>query len=278
MPEQMEVEEGMGFLDMEGGPPEPPMMPQENPMEEMGMEQLESVMVKVISRFEGGFEEVEDLVENDKQDIKNFKENQGDYNNIEDGLEIQEDSENDPTNFIPASIPGASLTDDLQDSEKGTLGKSPWETPPEIENIEEAFEFIVNNKNKSPNKENTFKLLYAGIPAEAISRAASFKGFVEGLWTPDISELLIIPFMLDLVADAQEEGFTARIFNDFQDDAVTDSTVLEIMKELKPEEFNEIQQEAQIISRMPMEEDIPMDMPMEQEPMMGSFLDMEEEL
>ena len=277
MPEQME-DVGMGFLDMAGGQPEPPMMPQQNPIEQMGMEQIQSVMTRVMSRFEGGYEEVQRLVEEDKQDIKNFKENQGDYGNIEDALEIQEDSENDPTSFIPASIPGASLTDDLQDSEKGTLGKYPWETPPEIEGIEEAFEFVVNNKNQSPTKENTLKLLYAGVPAEAIARTASFKGFIEGLWTPDISELLVIPLMLDLVADAQEEGTTARIFNDFEDDEVTDGTVLELMEELKPEEFNEIKQEAQIISRMPMEEDIPMDMPMEQEPMMGSFLDMEEEI
>ena len=277
MPEQME-DVGMGFFDLAGGQPEPPMMPQQNPIEQMGMEQIQSVMTRVMSRFEGGYEEVERLVEEDKQDIKNFKENQGDYGNIEDALEIQEDSENDPTSFIPASIPGASLTDDLQDSEKGTLGKYPWETPPEIEGIEEAFEFVVNNKNQSPTKENTLKLLYAGVPAEAIARTASFKGFIEGLWTPDISELLIIPLMLDLVADAQEDGTTARIFNDFEDDEVTNSTVLELMEELKPDEFNEIQQEAQILSRMPMEEDIPMDMPMEQEPMMGSFLDMEEEI
>ena len=277
MPEQME-DVGMGFLDMAGGQPEPPMMPQQNPIEQMGMEQIQSVMTRVMSRFEGGYEEVQRLVEEDKQDIKNFKENQGDYGNIEDALEIQEDSENDPTSFIPASIPGASLTDDLQDSEKGTLGKYPWETPPEIEGIEEAFEFVVNNKNQSPTKENTLKLLYAGVPAEAIARTASFKGFIDGLWTPDISELLIIPLMLDLVADAQEDGTTARIFNDFEDDEVTNSTVLELMEELKPDEFNEIQQEAQILSRMPMEEDIPMDMPMEQEPMMGSFLDMEEEI
>ena len=277
MPEQME-DVGMGFLDMAGGQPEPPMMPQQNPIEQMGMEQIQSVMTRVMSRFEGGYEEVQRLVEEDKQDIKNFKENQGDYGNIEDALEIQQDSENDPTSFIPASIPGASLTDELQDSEKGTLGKYPWETPPEIEGIEEAFEFVVNNKNQSPTKENTLKLLYAGVPAEAIARTASFKGFIEGLWTPDISELLIIPLMLDLVADAQEDGTTARIFNDFEDDEVTNSTVLELMEELKPDEFNEIQQEAQILSRMPMEEDIPMDMPMEQEPMMGSFLDMEEEI
>ena len=74
--------------------------------------------------------------------------------------------------------------------------------------------------------------------------------------------------------DAQEEGFTARIFNDFQDDEVSEETVLDIMEELKPEEFNEIKQEAQIIGRMPSEEE----MDMEEEPMIGSFLDMEEEL
>ena len=279
MPEQMEMEDvGMGFLDMAGGQPEPPMMPQQNPIEQMGLEQIQSVMARVMSRVEGGYEEVKILVEEDKQDIKNFKENQGDYNNIADSLDIQEDSENDPTSFIPASIPRASLTDDLQDPEKGTLGKNPWETPPQIESLEEAFDFVVNKKNESPTKENFLKLLYAGVPAEAIARATSFKGFIEGLWTPDISELLIIPLMLDLVADAQEDGTTVRIFNDFEDDEVSDATVLEIMEELKPEEFKEIQQEAQILSRMPMEEDIPMDMPMEQEPMMGSFLDMEEEI
>ena len=270
MPEQME-DAGMGFLDMAGGQPEPPMMPQENPMEQVGLEQIESVMIKVMSRFEGGYDEVKNLVENDKQDIKNFKENQGEYDNITDNLDIQENSEVDPTNFIPASIPGASLTGDLQDSKKGTLGTYPWETPPEIESITDAFEFVTNNKNQSPTKENIIKLLYAGIPAEAIARTASFKGFSEGLWTPDISELLVIPFMLDLVADAQEEGFTARIFNDFQDDEVSEETVLDIMEELKPEEFRQIEQEANILNRMPV-------MEMEPEPVMGSFLDMEEEI
>ena len=76
MPEQMEMEEeDMGFLDMAGGPPEPSMMPQQNPVEMMGLEQIQSVMARVMSRFEGGYEEVKILVEEDKQDIKNFKEN-----------------------------------------------------------------------------------------------------------------------------------------------------------------------------------------------------------
>tara|TARA_R110000824_G_scaffold185806_3_gene366852 strand:+ start:890 stop:1702 length:813 start_codon:yes stop_codon:yes gene_type:complete len=270
MPEQME-DVDMGFLDMEGGPPEPPMMPEQNPMEQMGLEQIHSVMTRVMSRFKGGIEEVRNLVESDKQDIKNFKENQGEYDNITDNLDIQEDTDTDPTDFIASSVPGSSLVGDLENKDEGTLGKFPWETPPEIESIVDAFDFVTNNKNKSVNKENVLKLMYAGVPAEAISRTTSFSGFLEGLWTPDISELLVIPLMLDFVADAQEEGFTARIFNDFNDDAVSDETVLDIMEDLKPEEFNTIKQEANVTKRMP-------DMEMEPEPVMGSFLDMEEEI
>ena len=270
MPEQME-DVGMGFLDMAGGQPEPPMIPQVDPLQTMGLEQIHSVMTRVMSRFKGGMEEVRELIEADKQDIKNFKENQGEYDNITDNLDTQEDTDVDPTDFITSSVPGSSLVGDLEDKDKGTLGKYPWETPPEIESIVDAFDFITGNKNESNNKENALKLMYAGVPAEAISRTTSFRGFLEGLWTPDISELLVIPLMLDFVADAQEEGFTARIFNDFDDDAISDETVLDIMEDLKPEEFNAIKQEANVTNRMP-------DMEMEPEPVMGSFLDMEEEI
>jgi len=273
MPEQME-DAGMGFLDMAGGPPEPPMMPQTDPLQQVGLEQMQSVMSQVMSRFQGGMEEVEELIEADKQDIKNFKENQGEYDNIEDNLEIQENPDEDPTNFISSSVPGSSLTGDLENQDRGTLGKYAWETPPEIESIVDAFQFVSENRNQSPTIENTLKLLYAGVPAEAIARTTSFKGFVEGLWTPDISELLVIPLMLDLVADAQEEGFTARIFNDFDDDEVSEETVLDIMEELKPEEFSAIKEEANMIKRMPNMEETEM----EPEPVMGSFLDMEEEI
>jgi uncharacterized protein YoaH (UPF0181 family) len=273
MPEQME-DAGMGFLDMAGGQPEPPMMPQTDPLQQVGLEQIQSVMSQVMSRFEGGLEEVEELIEADKQDIKNFKENQGEYDNIEDNLEIQANPDEDPTNFIASSVPGSSLTGDLENQDRGTLGTYAWETPPEIESIGDAFDFVSENKSQSPNRENALKLLYAGVPAEALARTTSFKGFVEGLWTPDISELLVIPLMLDLVADAQEEGFTARIFNDFDDDEVNEETVLDIMEELKPEEFSQIKQESDMLNRMPDE----MEMDLEPEPMMGSFLDMEEEI
>jgi hypothetical protein len=231
MPEQMKEMEEMevGFLGMEGGPEEapPPIMEEGESLMQMGIQQIEEVMFNVLNRFEGGREEVYQLIEDDKEDILKFKENQGNFNNIGKEVEMEDDELSDTTNFFAASVPGSSLTGNFVDPDKGQLGQYPWETPPEINTIGEAFDFP--------------------------------------------SELLIIPTMLDLVADAQEEGFTARIFNDVEDDEISEDSVLELMEELKPEEFSEIRQEADILRRMP-----PM---MEEEPIpiAGSFLDMEME-
>ena len=49
-------------------------------------------------------------------------------------------------------------------------------------------------------------------------------------------------------------------------------TVLEIMEDTNPEKLSLIKQEADMLGRMPPQED----MNLEPEPMMGSFLDMEE--
>ena len=77
--------------------------------------------------------------------------------------------------------------------------------------------------------------------------------------------------MLDFVADAQEEGIRAKIFNDFNDDSVSDESVLTIMEDLNPEELTNIKQHVDTMERMPMT------MMEEEEPVIGSFLDMEGE-
>ena len=122
------------------------------------------------------------------------------------------------------------MTGNFQDDSKGKLGAYPWETPPEIDTLEQAFDSVVNNKNNDETlKNNILKLLDAGIPSEAIARTIGFQGFLEGVWTVDISELIVIPLMFEFVADGMEKGIDVRIFNDFEDDEVSNETVLEIM-------------------------------------------------
>ena len=137
------------------------------------------------------------------------------YDGMLDDLDLPEGDDSNVASFVASSVPGESLTGDLQDNKKGTLGKYPWETPPEMDSITKAFDFIIKQKDTSSNKTNMIKLMYAGVPAEAIARTITFRGFLEGLWTPDIEELLVIPVIFELVADARDDGVNAKIFNDF---------------------------------------------------------------
>ena len=158
----------------------------------------------------------------------------------------------------------------MLDPKKGTLGKYPWESPPEINTVTEAFDNIVNNKNSNDSvKNNILKLLEGGVPAETLARTVSFKGFIDGLWTVDISELLSIPLIFEFVADAKDSGTDFRIFNDVEEDDINDESVLNIMKDFNPDKYATIQREADIMSKMPDK------IEMMEEPVMGSFLDME---
>lgn len=74
----------------------------------------------------------------------------------------------------------------------------------------------------------------------------------------------------------KEEGVTARIFNNFEDDDITNDSVLDMMETLRPEEFEEINRQTDMLRRSSIQER----MEEEEEPMpvIGSFLDMEEEI
>ena len=263
------VEQNMSFLEMEGQEQDVPMMV--DPIEEMATQQLDEIMSRVVARFEGGEEEIKQLIEDDKKDITEYKKNVSDFNNLDQVFNLEDSS--DQTEFIASSVPGASLTGNMLDDEKGTIGKYPWETPPELPSPLEAFNYIIIKKNEEPRKTNIVKILSAGAPAESLARVITFKGFLEGMFMPDVEELIVVPIMLDLVADAQDAGVKPRILNDFNDDNIDDRTVFDMMKNMHPEKFKIIEEEAAILNRMPEEMPMDMSMPIPE----GSFLDMEEE-
>jgi len=138
----------MSFLEMQGdAPPIPVEQSEKDMLLGQGMKQLNDVMIHVISRYEGGVEEIISLIENDKEAIKSFKDSDKKYDGMLDDLDLPEGDESNVASFVASSVPGGSLTGDLQDNEKGTLGKYPWETPPEMASMTEAFDFILNQKD-----------------------------------------------------------------------------------------------------------------------------------
>jgi len=273
IPEEIEV----SFLDIETEAP-PKMMEEENSIESMAMQQQNEMLAGAISRFEGGIEEIEQLIQEDIDDIKTFKQNDDMLPDLDNQINPDEDMEEDPTAFIGASVPGASLTGDLKDPEKGTLGKYPWETPPELPSPVEALQYLLDKQNQPENNNNLMKLLLAGVPVEAIARTATFMGYTEGLWTPDIAELILTPLMLHLLADGMEAQVNPRIFNDVPDDEINEETVLELMKDFDPESFAVVEQDSQQEMQMMNEEEIQEEEEDISDIDMGSFLDIEEEM
>ena len=260
VPDELEI----SFLDISS---ETPMQEEQDPNQVMGQQQMEEILMSVVARFEGGIQEIVQLIEEDEQDIKNFKENQEADINLEDVIDPDIDSEDDPTAFLSASIPGSSLTGDTVDPKQGTLGKYPWESPPEFPSPIDAMNFLLERTAREPDKTNLMKLLYSGIHAETLARTATFMGYMEGAWTPDVSELLVVPLMFHLIADAQEQGIKAKIFNDVPEDEITADTVLDILEDNNPEELARIDSLPDEVEEEEM---------MDEEIDMGSFLDMEE--
>ena len=119
VPDELEI----SFLDISS---ETPMQEEQDPNQVMGQQQMEEILMSVVARFERGIQEIVQLIEEDEQDIKNFKENQEADINLEDVIDPDIDSEDDPTAFLSSSIPGSSLTGDTVDPKQGTLGKYPW--------------------------------------------------------------------------------------------------------------------------------------------------------
>lgn len=153
-------------------------------------------------------------------------------------------SEADP-NSVPAEalldgpIPGQSLT--------GEPGNTPWESPPEISNPEEAVNFIFKNMKSPENMQKLLDFITAGVPLEAIAKTVTFAGFAEGHWTPDVAELIQPSVILGLLNVALAAGINPTINANGKDKVDKqegdDQNLARLMKTFKPQEFAEITSE-----------------------------------
>lgn len=102
-------------------------------------------------------------------------------------------------------IPGASLT---QSKDK----KLPYENPPEIVDMQEAFLSVrkqLTSKNTLPQ---LFRMLRQDIPVSDIAQTIVFTGFANGKWNFDLSLLLIEPTMLQIM-DLAHKGGVRYVFS-----------------------------------------------------------------
>ena len=127
--------------------------------------------------------------------------------------------------------PGNSLTDEP--------GRWPWESPAKFSSPDDAIDYIVDNLNNGPAKEDMLKMMLAGITVEELVTQVSFKGFLNGAFTPDVAEIIKPAIGIFLVDMAQEEGFEPKMFVDDKEleGQVTDEDFFSLMKDRNPEMF-----------------------------------------
>jgi hypothetical protein len=98
-----------------------------------------------------------------------------------------------------APIPGESLT--------SAPGGMPWEKPAQFSDPEAAVEEML--KRLAPGTklfDQAIKFMDAGVAAEALAKMVTFSGFTEGLWTPDVAELIKGPLTVYMVHIANAAG------------------------------------------------------------------------
>ena len=130
-----------------------------------------------------------------------------------------------------AAPPGNSLTD--------APGKWPWEQPPRFTDPDDVIDFTIDTIMGGPIKDDLLKLMMAGITVEELVTQISFKGFLEGQFTPDVAELIKPAIGIFLVDLALQTGFEPKMFVDSApvEGDVTDENFFEILKENNPKLF-----------------------------------------
>ena len=152
--------------------------------------------------------------------------------------ELSEKINTDPFDM---PVPGQSLT--------GEPKKWPWENPPEFVNVDDALLHVVQKVQGDSASQKAFdQVIRLGMPLESIVNTITFGGFIEGLWTVDIAELLKPPLMAFLMLYSEEKQLPFVAFNNnikpdkTQIDDMSMSDILATTKEMNPTHFQDIKQ------------------------------------
>ena len=155
---------------------------------------------------------------------------------------MEETVSNKPTELLDqldAPIPGQSFTDEP--------GKWAWERPARFSNVDECFNYVVNQIEGSQQGQEAFtKLMLSGIPLEQIVNTITFGGFTEGYWTVDVAELLKLPVLAYLIDMAMKDDLPVKVFSDASvkrytaEGGMDSQTLLQLMRENNPKAFDNV--------------------------------------
>ena len=128
-----------------------------------------------------------------------------------------------------APPPGQSLTD--------TPGQGIWEQPAQLSDPVEAFEKVLASLQDPLTLETVSKLMYVGVSIETILNGIMVKMFSEGVFSPDVAELIKPLLARYLIREANKRGIKVNIVNEFPKPPMSDEDTIDLLRKFNPKEF-----------------------------------------
>ena len=157
-------------------------------------------------------------------------------------------------------IPGQSLT--------MRPGSQAFEKPWVYTDPDECLVFLTEKLEQDRQlKEEHLSLLASGVPVEYIVNTTAFAGFTEGLWSPDVAELIKPGLAMYYILIAMDEDVPFVLFNPEgrREGKLNDNQIIDSMKNLHPEAYDVITERMNVAQRSPEDAEGFLDMPEGQE-------------
>ena len=136
-------------------------------------------------------------------------------------------------------------------------GKWAWEKPPKYNTPPEAVDAIIDNLEKPEIQEQQLTLLAAGVSIEELVGTTVRFGFMEGMFTVDVAELIKPPLAFYYMGLAAEANIPVKVFNTETGAPRTnygmkDSQILNIMRSRNPDLHNFVIQQGGDLAKQEM--------------------------
>ena len=133
---------------------------------------------------------------------------------------------------VSTPVPGQSLT--------MRPGSQKFERPWKFTDPDDCVMFMIDKLEENRElKEQQLSQIAAGVPIEYIVNTIAFVGFSEGLWSPDVAELIKPPLAMYFILTATAENIPMVVFNPEKNDQakLSNEEIVTNMASLNPEAF-----------------------------------------
>ena len=139
--------------------------------------------------------------------------------------------------FNMKPVPGEGMTQEP--------GLRAYERPPQITRVDEALSYCLKSVFSDASvKEKLFDAIDMGISVETVCSGLTLNAFTEGVFTPDVAELVKAPLIQFVTQAADRAGIEdINVTNEDMPKQKSTNDKLELMRSLNPRKFKRLREE-----------------------------------